>query len=100
MQPGARRGPRARPRAGRGATARRMGERAGICEGSRDGPDGQGGLTMVTVLGAYLLGVVTLLALASTIGREERVSLAPILAAAFGWPVLGPIVFLRAWAGR
>jgi hypothetical protein len=55
---------------------------------------------MTTVLGAYLVGVVTLLALASTIGREERVSLAPILAAAFGWPVLGPIVFLRAWAGR
>jgi hypothetical protein len=48
----------------------------------------------------YLLGVVLLLAVSTTIDGDEGVGLDHILIAGFGWPILTPILALKAWTGR
>jgi Mg2+/citrate symporter len=48
----------------------------------------------------YVCGVILLLAVSTTIGREEKVRLDHIFIAAFGWPILTPILALRAWSSR
>ena len=48
----------------------------------------------------YLLGVILLLGLSTMIETDEEVSLSHILIAGFGWPVIPPILAVRAWASR
>jgi len=54
---------------------------------------------MREVLMVYLCGVVVLLLIATTID-EDDVGLDHILIAGFGWPILTPILALRAWNSR
>ncbi|MBM6595990.1 hypothetical protein [Microvirga pudoricolor] len=49
---------------------------------------------------AYLGVVIVLLTLSTSIGGEEGVDLKHILIAAFGWPLLGPVLAWRAWLAR
>ena len=55
---------------------------------------------MRELLIAYLAVVIGLLALSTSIDSDEGVSLKHILVAAFGWPVLAPLMAWRAWASR
>jgi len=55
---------------------------------------------MREVLMVYLCGVIVLLAVSTTIDREEGIGLDHILIAGFGWPILTPILALRAWNSR
>jgi hypothetical protein len=55
---------------------------------------------MREVLMVYLCGVILLLAVSTMIDGEEDVGLDHILIAGFGWPILTPILALRAWNGR
>ena len=48
----------------------------------------------------YLCGVLLLLAGSNMIAAEEDVGLDHILIAGFGWPILTPILALRAWTSR
>ena len=54
---------------------------------------------MREVLMVYLCGVILLLAVSTMIEKEE-VGLDHILIAGFGWPILTPILALRAWNSR
>lgn len=58
------------------------------------------GLRMRELLMVYLLGVILLLAVSTTIDGEDGVGLDHILIAGFGWPILTPIMALRAFTGR
>ena len=58
------------------------------------------GLGMREFLMVYLLGVILLLAVSTTIDGEEGIGFDHILIAGFGWPVLTPILALRAWTRR
>jgi hypothetical protein len=55
---------------------------------------------MREVLMIYLCGVILLLAVSTTINAEEEIGLDHILIAGFGWPILTPIMALRAWHSR
>jgi hypothetical protein len=55
---------------------------------------------MREVLMVYLCGVILLLAVSTMIDGEDGVSLDHILIAGFGWPILTPILALKAWNGR
>jgi hypothetical protein len=55
---------------------------------------------MREVLMIYLSGVILLLAASTMIRDEEEVGLDHILIAGFGWPILTPILALRAWNSR
>ena len=55
---------------------------------------------MREVLMVYLGGVILLLAVSTMIEDGEGVSLDHILIAGFGWPILTPILALRAWSNR
>ena len=55
---------------------------------------------MREVLIIYLCGVVLLLAVSTMINDEENIGLDHILIAGFGWPILTPLLALRAWHGR
>jgi hypothetical protein len=55
---------------------------------------------MREVLMVYLSGVILLLAVSTMIDSEEDVGLDHILIAGFGWPVVTPILALRAWTSR
>ncbi|WP_262270619.1 MULTISPECIES: hypothetical protein [Microvirga] len=55
---------------------------------------------MREVLMVYLCGVILLLAVSTMIDGEEGVGLDHILIAGFGWPILTPILALRAWTSR
>jgi hypothetical protein len=55
---------------------------------------------MRELLIAYLGVVIALLALSTSIDTDEGISLKHILIAAFGWPVLAPLLAWRAWASR
>jgi hypothetical protein len=55
---------------------------------------------MRDALAAYLGIVVVLLALSTRIADEEGVDLKHILIAAFGWPLVAPVVAWRAWVSR
>ncbi len=55
---------------------------------------------MREVLMVYLSGVILLLMVSTMIDGEEGVSLDHILIAGFGWPILTPILALRAWSNR
>ncbi len=48
----------------------------------------------------YLCGVILLLMISTTIGRDEKINLDHILIAAFGWPVLAPMLALKSWTSR
>ena len=56
----------------------------------------EAGLGMREVLMVYLCGVILLLAVSTMIAAEEDVGLDHILIAGFGWPILTPILALRA----
>ena len=49
---------------------------------------------------AYLTVVIALLAISTTIDDDEGVDLTHILIAAFGWPVVAPVLAWRAWFPR
>jgi hypothetical protein len=55
---------------------------------------------MREVLMVYLCGVILLLAVSTMIEDGEEVGLDHILIAGFGWPILTPILALRAWSNR
>jgi hypothetical protein len=55
---------------------------------------------MRDVLVAYLGVVIALLALSTRIESDEGVSLKHILIAAFGWPLVAPVIAWRAWVSR
>jgi hypothetical protein len=55
---------------------------------------------MREVLMVYLCGVILLLAVSTMIEGEEGIGLDHILIAGFGWPILTPILALRAWTSR
>jgi hypothetical protein len=55
---------------------------------------------MRELLVAYLGVVVALLTLSTSIDGEEGVDLKHILIAAFGWPLLAPVLAWRAWVAR
>jgi hypothetical protein len=55
---------------------------------------------MKELLVAYLGVVITLLVLSTRIGSREGVALTHILIAAFGWPLVGPVLAWRAWVAR
>ncbi len=55
---------------------------------------------MRELLMVYLCGVILLLIVSTTIDAEEDVGLDHILIAGFGWPILTPILALRAWSNR
>jgi hypothetical protein len=59
-----------------------------------------GGCGMREVLMIYLSGVILLLAVSTMINDEEEIGLDHILIAGFGWPILTPLLALRAWHGR
>jgi hypothetical protein len=44
--------------------------------------------------------VIALLALSTTIDDDEGVALRHILIAAFGWPLICPVLLWREWAPR
>ena len=48
----------------------------------------------------YLCGVILLLGVSTMINDEEDIGLDHILIAGFGWPILTPILALRAWHSR
>jgi hypothetical protein len=48
----------------------------------------------------YLVVVVGLLVVSTTIDDDEGVSLTHILIAAFGWPLFAPIMVWRTWFPR
>jgi hypothetical protein len=48
----------------------------------------------------YLIVVIILLSISTTIGEDEGVSLTHILIAAFGWPLFAPVLAWRAWFPR
>ena len=48
----------------------------------------------------YLCGVILLLAVSTMIEDGEGTGLDHILIAGFGWPILTPILALRAWSNR
>lgn len=48
----------------------------------------------------YLCGVILLLMVSTSIEKEEKVDLGHILIAAFGWPILAPVLAVRAWTSR
>jgi hypothetical protein len=48
----------------------------------------------------YLCGVLLLLLVSTSIGSEEEVHIGHILIAAFGWPILAPVVAVKAWTNR
>ncbi len=54
---------------------------------------------MRALLMIYLSGAILLLGL-STMIEEDDVSLDHILIAAFGWPIITPLLALRAWTSR
>jgi hypothetical protein len=58
------------------------------------------GVGMREVLMVYLCGVILLLAVSTMIEDGEEVGLDHILIAGFGWPILTPILALRAWSNR
>jgi hypothetical protein len=49
---------------------------------------------------AYLAVVIVLLTLCTRIDSEEGVDLRHILIAAFGWPLVAPVVAWRFWLSR
>ncbi len=55
---------------------------------------------MREVLMIYLGGVILLLAVSTMIDGDEEVGLDHILIAGFGWPILTPLLALRAWHSR
>ena len=55
---------------------------------------------MREVLMIYLGGVILLLAVSTMINDEEKIGLDHILIAGFGWPILTPLLALRAWHSR
>jgi hypothetical protein len=55
---------------------------------------------MREVLIVYLCGVILLLAVSTMINGEEEIGLDHILIAGFGWPILTPILALRARISR
>jgi hypothetical protein len=55
---------------------------------------------MQDVAVAYLSVVIGLLVLSTRIASDEGVDLKHILIAAFGWPLVAPVVAWRAWVGR
>ncbi len=56
---------------------------------------------MREVLMIYLCGVILLLVVSTTINDEDDgIGLDHILIAGFGWPILTPILALRAWNSR
>jgi hypothetical protein len=55
---------------------------------------------MRELLVAYLGVVVVLLVLSTQIESEEGVSLKHIFIAAFGWPVVAPVIAWRVWVSR
>jgi hypothetical protein len=59
-----------------------------------------GGYGMREVLMIYLCGVILLLAVSTMINDEEEIGLDHILIAGFGWPILTPLLALRAWHSR
>jgi hypothetical protein len=52
------------------------------------------------MLVAYLGVVIMLLALSTRIDSDEGVGLKHILIAAFGWPLVAPVIAWRAWVSR
>lgn len=58
------------------------------------------GLGMREILMIYLSGVVLLLIVSTSIRSEDKISLDHILIAAFGWPILTPVLALKSWTGR
>lgn len=55
---------------------------------------------MREVLMVYLIGVILLLVISTTIDGEENVGLDHIVIAALGWPVFTSILALKAWSNR
>ncbi len=55
---------------------------------------------MRELLMLYICGVIGLLAVSTTIGREENVGFDHIVIAAFGWPIFTAILAVKAWTGR
>jgi hypothetical protein len=55
---------------------------------------------MNQLLAAYIAPTIILLVLSATIGSEEKVDLKHIMIAAFGWPVVAPVLAWRAWVAR
>jgi hypothetical protein len=55
---------------------------------------------MRELLIAYLAVVIALLALSTSIDQDEGINLKHILVAAFGWPILAPLLAWRVWASR
>lgn len=55
---------------------------------------------MRELLMLYICGVILLLGVSTTIGREEDVGLDHIVIAAFGWPVFTSILAVRALTSR
>lgn len=55
---------------------------------------------MRDVLVAYLGVVIMMLTLSTRIASDEGVGLKHILIAAFGWPLVAPVIAWRAWVGR
>jgi hypothetical protein len=55
---------------------------------------------MRELLTAYLGVVIVLLALSTKIEADEGISLTHILIAAFGWPVVAPVIAWKAWFSR
>jgi hypothetical protein len=62
--------------------------------------NGRGPRRMREILMVYLCGVILLLAVSSTIDRDEKVGFDHIMIAAFGWPVFTSILALKAWNNR
>jgi hypothetical protein len=60
----------------------------------------EAGARMREVMMVYLCGVILLLAVSTTIDREERVGLDHIVIAAFGWPIFTSILALKALSNR
>lgn len=55
---------------------------------------------MREVLMIYLCGVILLLTASTMINDDEGIGLDHILIAGFGWPILTPLLALRAWHSR
>jgi hypothetical protein len=55
---------------------------------------------MRDVVVAYLGVVIMLLALSTRIESDEGVGLKHILIAAFGWPLVAPVIAWRVWVSR
>lgn len=48
----------------------------------------------------YVAVVIGLLVVSTTIDDHEGISLTHILIAAFGWPLLAPVMAWKAWSAR